>query len=199
MKRNPLPFAMGLMMFIFLSLAAYQRFELQRLRGNLRNQGEAALVASDGPRRQLRKSVNRGSEIELRQAVKLGEKQVRDQRDRSDNRRSLALTYRRLGTLFVNTDRLTDASLAYEKATQLLRECLQLEPGYHESEFALAEVLGDSAETVRALGRTRHANELELEAVTLLRKLVAAHPEMPAYRNELTRALDRMNDAISSR
>jgi tetratricopeptide (TPR) repeat protein len=197
-KRRPLPFAIGLIVFMLFSLAAYQRFELQRLEGYLHDQGEPALVKRDRLHSRLRQSVNRASDAELRLAVKLGEKGVRDQPDRLDYRRSLAGAHRRLGNLYVNTDRLPSAVVSYEQAAKLLRQCLQLEAADSTLEFELAEVLSNAGETARALGQTQHARELYREAVILLRKLVALHPETRAYRDDLARALDRLIEPDTS-
>jgi hypothetical protein len=62
----------------------------------------------------------------------------------------------------------------------------------------LAEVLGNSADTARALGQTTEATEHYRDALTLLRRLVSEHPETLAVRDEHARILKRMTATQSS-
>ncbi len=131
--------------------------------------------------RDIRRAVNRATEAELRRNAKLGEARVRDQPNRRDNLQSLASTYHRLGDLFVNTDRFSEAEWAYDRAVKLLRQCLQLEASDASSHKELADVLCNVSEVVRVLGETHHARELSREAEVVRRRLGAEYVDTEQY------------------
>ena len=197
LKRRPLPFVMGLMSLAFLAVFACQRFEVQSVRSRLRAQEAMGLVAGTLERRELRRAVNRQSEAELRKAVALAETRLGEEPG-FDATVSLASIYRRLGDVFVNTDRLDDAKSTYEKAAVLFRRALQARNGDTATQFEMAAVLSDAGETALALSQTRRAIESYREAIVLQRQLVADHPEIPAYRDNLARTLDRMKKVRTS-
>jgi hypothetical protein len=141
-----------------------------------------AAVALDAENhRAIRLAVNRGAEAKLRRTVKLGEARVRDQPSRRDNLQSLASTYHRLGNLFVNTDRFSEAEWAYDRAVKLLRQCIKLEAGDASSHKELADVLCNFSEVVRVLGETHHARELYREAEMVRRRLGAEYVDTEQY------------------
>jgi tetratricopeptide (TPR) repeat protein len=199
LKRRPLTPLMVIAMFMLISVAALQHTELRELRARLGVWNDLAQLDDVGRRDQLRTAVNRAAESELQSAVELGEKAVREEPRRLEERRSLARAYRRLGDLFINTARPEGASSVYRRATEILRQCLEIAPGHTESIRELGQVLGNAAETARALGQTGQANEHYRDALGLMRRLVAEHPESPAFRLDLERTLDGFNAARTSR
>jgi hypothetical protein len=175
------------------SLIVYQQAELERARTLLRSRNATTLVRNDEIRRDVRRVVNRVAEAEMRTAVEAGEAQLRDHPSRGDGAHKLAATYARLGDLLVNTDRFSEATWAYEKAVELLRRSLRVEVGNAPSQKDLADVLCNLAEASLVLGKMDHARELYREAVVLRRRLVADHPEVTAYRDQLAQTLNRSN------
>ncbi len=167
-----------------LALVANRQFELRDARRHL---GEAE------ERRTLRRAVNRSHEAELRREIAIGEARIRDHSGNREGRRELASSYHRLGDLLVNTDRLVDAEWAYGRAAMLLRPDLRDAARGEASRVELADVLGHWADASWALGRAREARTAYREALDIRRDLVADHPEVRAYRDDLERTLDRLN------
>jgi serine/threonine protein kinase len=143
LRRRPARFGLILLAVASLSIVAYQQSELQKARRRPNVDG----------RHELRRVINRVPEADLRLAVELGEASVRDQPESRETSRKLASTYHRLGDLLVNTDRLADASWAYERARALLRHHLRDESGDVASRIELADILGNLGEAYRALGQ----------------------------------------------
>jgi hypothetical protein len=182
LRQRPAWFAVFLLALASFALISYQQFELQEARRRLVAEG-----------RELRRAVNRTTEVELRRAVELGEARVRDHLQGREGRRPLASTYHRLGDLLVDTDRLSDAVWAYERAITLLRQQLRDEAGDAVSRIELADVFNNLGEASYALGWERDARAAFREALIIHRRLVGDHPEVPAYRDNLARTLDRLN------
>ena len=126
--------------------------------------------------------------------VELGETRIRDHSENREGRRTLATLYHRLGDLLVNTDRLADAPWAYERAVTLLRQDLRGEAGDVTPQIELAEVLGSLGEACWALGRAHDARAAYREAVIVRQSVVMNHPKVPAYQDDLTRTLNRLNE-----
>jgi tetratricopeptide (TPR) repeat protein len=181
---------------IILSIVAYQRFQLLNVRARVGERNTTGSVAGAKEHQALRLAVNRATEAEIRSAVERGDATVHDEPEGVQN---LALSYHRLGDLLVNTDRLVDARSAYERAIELLRKSRQVVAGDSIAHSALAELLGKLGETAYALGQPHRARELYNEAKTLQQQLVADHPKMSMYREDLTRTLRRLNQlSVSS-
>ncbi len=193
LRRHPAWICMILVTVAFLSLVVYQQAELQVARRGLRSPYAMGLVPQAENGRDVRRVVNRVAEAELRKAVELGEARLRDQPEGRGGSQTLASTYRRLGDLFVNTDRCTEAKWAYERAVKLLRQNLRIEADNALSQKELADVLCNLGEAKCSLGQTHHARELYREAVVVRRRLVADHTDVSAYRDELAQTLDRLN------
>jgi hypothetical protein len=183
MRRRPAWLAASLLAFVTLALIGYQQFELQKLRLRLDTED----------RRELRRAISRSYESELRRGVALGEKRIRDHSDTRDSRLTLASSYHRLGDLLINTDRLDDAVWAYARAVMLFRQHLRSEARDVAPRIELADVLGNFGEASWALRGARDAVAAYREALLVRRSLVADHPEVAAYQDDLTRTLNRLN------
>jgi hypothetical protein len=179
---------MILLVLATLALLAYQRFELEKARQQRDAQS----------RHELRRAINRSNEAALRRAVEAGEARIHDQFDHREDRRTLASTYHQLGDLLVNTDRLADATWAYERCMRLLRQHLLDESGDVAAQIELAEIFGNLGETSWALGRARDAQAAYREGLTVRQSLVADHPGVPAYQDDLARALHRLRQLSST-
>ena len=155
---------------------------------------DAAVTAdAETSRREARRVVNRGAEAEMRKAIEDGEARVSDRAEDGEGSRTLATAYRRLGDLFVNTDRFSEAKWAYERAVELLRKRRQVEGGDDAlSQKELADVFCSLGEATWALGQTHHAREIYREAVDIRRRLVAEHSDDSAFRDELAQTVDRL-------
>jgi tetratricopeptide (TPR) repeat protein len=147
--------------------------------------------ARDG--RVLRRTINRLQEAELWKAVADGESRARAHPGDREGRRTLASTYHRLGDLLVNTDRLAEATWAYGRAVESLRQRVREEPGASALRVELAVVLESQGEVSWAIGRPHEAREAYRDALTVRRELAADHPQVPAYRDDLARTLRRLN------
>ncbi len=172
-----------------LALVANRQFELQDARRHLGAAEEW---------RAIRRAINRSHEAELRREIAIGEARIRDRSASREGRRELASSYHRLGDLLVNSDRLVDAGWAYERAVTLLRQDLREAPRDEASRIEMADVLVHWADASRALGWASEARAAYDEALDIRRALVADHPEVRAYRDELGRTLDRLNRVSGS-
>jgi serine/threonine protein kinase len=165
-------FAVFLVALASLALISHQQFELQKARRRLVPEGL-----------ELRRTINRTSEGELRTAVELGEARIRDHRQGREGGRRLASSYHRLGDLLVNTDRLSDAVWAYQRAITLLQQHLRDEGEDAESRTELADVFSNLGEASYALGWERDARAAFREALIIRQRLVGdrhrQHPVKP--------------------
>jgi tetratricopeptide (TPR) repeat protein len=183
LRRRPAQFGMILLAVASLSLVAYQQFELQEARRRFNVEG----------RRELRRSINRVFEADLRRVVELGEARVRDQPESREVRRTLASTYHRLGDLFVNTDRLADASWAYERAITLLHQHLRDEARDVASRIELADILCNLGEALWELGQESDARVAYYQALTVNQRLVFDYPEHSTCWDNLAQTRNRLN------
>jgi serine/threonine protein kinase len=184
LRRRPAWLGVILLGVASFSLAAYQQFELRKARSQFN------LLES---RREVRSIINRVSEADLRKAVELGETRVRDRSESREARRTLASAYHRLGDLLVNTDRMAEASSAYEAATTLLCQHLRDEDRDIAPRIELAEILSNLGETFWALGRKSEARMAYRQALAVEERLVLDHPELSICRDDLARTRNRLN------
>jgi Protein kinase domain len=193
LRRHRLVSCMGLLSVAALAFGAYEQFDLRTVRSQLHS-ADARLNAATGTSgRDARRMVNRAAEAELRKAIAVGEAHVQDHSEEGERPLNLARAYRRLGDVFVNTDRFSEAKWAYERAVKLLRQSFQVDGDNALLQKELADVFCNLGEASRALGQTHHACELYREAVLIRRRLVADHSDVSAYRDELAHTLDRLN------
>jgi serine/threonine-protein kinase len=187
-RRRPARVAVFLLALAALALIAFQQVKLQEARRRLDAESPPA----------LRRAINRPQEAELWRAIEVGEAGTRARPEGLEGRRTLASNYRRLGDLLVNTNRLAEATWAYERAILHLRQHLRDARRDSAPRAELAEVLGNLGETAWTLGRAREARQAYSDALVVRRGLVADHPASPAYRDDLARTLNRLHQLSST-
>jgi tetratricopeptide (TPR) repeat protein len=185
-RRRPGQLGTILLAITALSLIGFQQLKLH----------EAYRRLNEVSHRDTRRIINQIAEGELRGAVELGETRVRDQHQIRGASRSLASTYHRLGDLLVNTDRLSDASAAYEKAIMLLRQHLSDQPGDVASRIELADVLCNLGEAFWALGQATEARMAYRVALTVNQRLVSDFPGLATGLDALGRTRSRFNQVL---
>jgi hypothetical protein len=184
LRRRPARLGMILMAVASLLLVAYQQFELMESGRRLNN-----LEAG----RELRRIINRASEVDLRRAVEFGEARVREQHESREARLTLASNYHRLGNVLANRDRLAEASSAYEKAITLLCQHLRDEAGNVASRIELAKILCSLGEAYWARGQEFYARVAYDQALAVNQRLVSDHPELSTCQDDLARTRNRLN------
>jgi serine/threonine protein kinase len=181
-RRRPALRSMILLAFASLAFAAFREFKYQEPRAS----------SDSRDRRDLRRIINRGPEVDLRRAVELGEARLRDQSKSRELSCTLASNYHRLGDLLVNTDRLADAASAYERAITLLCHDLRNEASHVPSRIELAEILSNLGEAFWALGRKSDARATYSQALSVNQRLALDHPELSACRETVARMRNRL-------
>ncbi|MBE6418799.1 MAG: hypothetical protein E7031_01555 [Akkermansiaceae bacterium] len=102
----------------------------------------------------------------------------------ADNARlqhSMATAWQNMGAVFVQQGKLKEATEAYQKATDLLENLIQVESETLRARYELAKTLRNRAEIARRRNKIQEARSLSERALALIKEVCAEAPHNPDY------------------